>query len=87
VQDIIGNQATKGMHVLARLAPQVVETGVWTDGERLTLIDTYPAVARESPAVQRVMRGFEESGVARPGREFPGIDRASPDEVDSLFCP
>jgi len=32
LKDMIGSQATKGMHVLARFAPQIETCGVWTDG-------------------------------------------------------
>ena len=45
VQDMIGAQATKAMHVAARFA-QRTGTGVWSDGVGLTLIETYPALCR-----------------------------------------
>jgi hypothetical protein len=51
VKDMIGSQATKGMHVLARFAPRIESCGVWTDGSEFRAIETYPAVCRKSPAV------------------------------------
>lgn len=51
IKDMIGSQATKGMHVLARFAPQIERCGVWTDGQRLRAIEAYPAACKRSPAV------------------------------------
>ncbi len=47
IKDMIGSQATKAMHVIARFAPQRLSPGVWTDGECLTVIETYPALCRK----------------------------------------
>ncbi|RYG99296.1 MAG: DUF429 domain-containing protein [Alphaproteobacteria bacterium] len=51
IKDMIGSQATKGMHVLAKFAPQIKRCGVWSDGGALTVIETYPAAAcrRDTP--------------------------------------
>ena len=46
IKDMIGSQATKAMHVVARFAPKCSEPGVWTDGDCLTMIETYPALCR-----------------------------------------
>lgn len=51
IKDMIGSQATKGMHVLARFAPQIERCGVWTDGQRLRAIEAYPAACKRSPAM------------------------------------
>lgn len=48
VKDMIGSQATKGMHVLAKFAPQIVSCGVWSDGAGLTAIEGYPSPCRRS---------------------------------------
>ncbi len=48
VKDMIGSQATKGMHVLAQFAPRVERCGVWTDGAGLRVIETYPAACRRA---------------------------------------
>ena len=43
IKDMIGSQATKGMHALSKFARQVERCGVWSDGAALTVIETYPA--------------------------------------------
>lgn len=48
VKDMIGSQATKGMHVLAKFAPRVERCGVWTDGATLRAIETYPTACRRA---------------------------------------
>jgi len=49
IKDMIGSQATKGMHLLRLLGLRTSnETcGVWTDG-RVTAIETYPAVCQRN---------------------------------------
>ena len=49
VQDMIGSQATKAMHALAKFAPTVESCGVWTDGRGFRAIETYPAVCMATP--------------------------------------
>lgn len=51
IKDMIGSQATKGMHVLSKFAPQVLSCGVWSDKEHLIAIEGYPTVARKSSTV------------------------------------
>ena len=46
IRDMIGSQATKAMHVVARFAPRLQERGVWTDDNCLTIIETYPSLCR-----------------------------------------
>lgn len=46
IKDMIGSQATKAMHVVARFAPKRLSPGVWTDGSGLTVIETYPTLCR-----------------------------------------
>jgi predicted nuclease with RNAse H fold len=43
IKDMIGSQTTKAIHTLARLAPIIAATGVWTDGNGLQALETYPA--------------------------------------------
>ena len=40
---MIGSQTTKAMHVVAKFANDVTSCGVWSDGNFLTIIETYPA--------------------------------------------
>lgn len=54
IKDMIGSQATKGMHVLARFAPRVASCGVWTDGAALTAIEAYPSACKASATIQQL---------------------------------
>lgn len=75
IQDQIGSQATKGMHVLARFALEVVGYGVWSDGGDLTVIETYPAPCSESKTIrEKLDRGRYP--------KFPAKD----DRKDALIC-
>ena len=47
INDRIGSQATKAMHLISQLNLRHIETGVWSDGCRLTAIETYPSLCRE----------------------------------------
>jgi len=51
IKDMIGSQATKGMHVLARFAPYTQGCGVWTDGKLLTAIEAYPSACKNSETI------------------------------------
>ena len=62
IKDMIGSQATKGMHVLARLAPQNERCGVWTDGKRLRVIEAYPSACRHSPQIATLRRKYPSLG-------------------------
>lgn len=86
VKDMIGSQATKGMHVLAKFAPKVLQCGVWGDGVSLTAIEAYPSACKNSPLFQRLLRRYVVSErVDRPARKWvAGIDHQ--DEVDALTC-
>jgi hypothetical protein len=52
VKDMIGSQATKGMHMLSKYCPQILSCGVWTDGDLLTVIEAYPAPCQASAAIE-----------------------------------
>jgi hypothetical protein len=62
VKDMIGSQATKGMHVLARFTPIVSACGVWTDGALLTAIEAYPAACRSSASLTALRVKFPALG-------------------------
>jgi hypothetical protein len=62
VMDRLGSQATKGMHVLAKFAPQIESCGVWTDGHRLRAIEAYPSACRESPVIAELLNGMSSLG-------------------------
>ena len=58
IKDMIGSQATKGMHVLAKFAPESSDCGVWTDGNVLTAIEAYPSPCKRSVIVQNMRRTY-----------------------------
>ncbi|MHB1348946.1 MAG: hypothetical protein ACYCYR_03655 [Desulfobulbaceae bacterium] len=62
VKDMIGSQATKGMHVLAKFAPKVVRCGVWTDGDLLTVIEAYPSACKKSKILTAAGSRYESLG-------------------------
>jgi len=58
IKDMIGSQATKGIHVLARFAPNVVACGVWSDGSNLTAIEAYPSACKRSETMQALRQPY-----------------------------
>jgi len=58
VKDMIGSQATKGMHVLAKFAPNINTCGVWEDGGQLTAIEAYPSACKKSESLSTVRRSI-----------------------------
>lgn len=57
LKDMIGSQATKGMHVLAKFAPKIESCGVWTDGHGFRAIETYPTACRDTKAIKQLLNG------------------------------
>lgn len=57
VKDMIGSQATKGIHVLGKFAPNVASCGVWTNGSVFRAIETYPTACRDTSAVKALLKG------------------------------
>lgn len=58
IKDMIGSQATKGMHVLGRFAPERERCGVWTDGRMLQAIEAYPSACKRSDSIERLRSSF-----------------------------
>lgn len=56
IKDMIGSQATKGMHVLAKFAQHPRSCGVWSDGQNLVAIEAYPAACKESRVVTKLLK-------------------------------
>ncbi len=72
IKDMIGSQATKGMHVLAKFAPRATSCGVWSDGAALTAIEAYPSSCKESATIQGLRSRYAPLG--------------HDDEEDALTC-
>ncbi len=62
VKDMIGSQATKGMHALARFAPLMPRCGIWSSGKRLTAIEAYPSACKNSATVAELREPFPKLG-------------------------
>ena len=62
IKDMIGSQATKGMHSLSKFASTIESCGVWTDGRGFRAIETYPAACGDHPIVQRLLGGASSLG-------------------------
>lgn len=66
VKDMIGSQATKGMHMLGRFAPYREGTGVWTGSPdarvRLTAFEAYPSACKASASLQALRAGYAALG-------------------------
>jgi hypothetical protein len=86
IKDMIGSQATKGIHVLAKFAPRAERCGVWSDGELLTAIEAYPSACKGSPLIQGLLgRYMIGERVDPPGRQWIElIDHQ--DKLDALTC-
>lgn len=86
VKDMIGSQATKGMHVLAKFAPEVLRCGVWKGNGSLTAIEAYPSACKSSCRFQSLVQRYGISKQMKPPlkRHASGVDHQ--DKVDALIC-
>lgn len=71
IKDMIGSQATKGIHTLYKFTSKRVSTGVWHSGT-ITFIEAYPSLMRRSPGIQRLLASY------------PTFDHS--DKNDALMC-
>jgi hypothetical protein len=87
IKDMIGSQATKGMHVLRRFAPTQKTCGVWTDGKLLQAIEAYPSACKQSHCVDELRTPFYEELLVddQVARKFAsGLEHV--DLQDALTC-
>jgi hypothetical protein len=73
IKDMIGSQATKGIHVLAKFAPAVERCGVWRGGTSLTVLEAYPAACKSSPSIAALRQQIADQP-------------RHPDKQDALTC-
>ena len=62
IKDMIGAQATKGIHVLAKFSPELIDTGRWSDGEYLIAFEGYPSPCKRSQDMLEAKQTYEEQG-------------------------
>ncbi|BDD86071.1 hypothetical protein [Desulfofustis limnaeus] len=72
IKDMIGSQATKGMHVLAKFARHNPRCGVWSDGSLLTVIEANPSPCTSSLTINNLRTSY------------PSLDHE--DKDDALTC-
>jgi predicted nuclease with RNAse H fold len=72
VQDMLGSQSTKGIHVLSKYSFKQEKTGIWIN-ERVTAIETYPSACRG--ALQIISR-----------RNTINYSTRNKDKEDALIC-
>ncbi|MBN8430306.1 DUF429 domain-containing protein [Microbulbifer salipaludis] len=90
VKDMIGSQATKGMHALARFAAEAVETGVWRNGAALTAFEAYPSACKSSLRVRELLQKYRTVSATTQPEVWDtagfgsGIDHE--DKRDALLC-
>jgi hypothetical protein len=86
VKDMIGSQATKGMHVLAKFTPMMAQCGVWKNDATLIVIEAYPSACKQSPFFQKLLgRYVIGERTDPPGRLWvEQIDHQ--DKLDALTC-
>ncbi len=60
VQDMLGSQATKGIHFRSKFTPNEERCGVWTDGVFLRVIETYPSPCRNNSVITSIIDRLPE---------------------------
>ncbi|MCS3429488.1 hypothetical protein [Klebsiella sp. BIGb0407] len=78
VKDMIGSQATKGLHVLNRYGLQRTSCGVWEDRHNLTAIEAYPSACKDSRLMKEMVTDILEQQIKE---NFPHQDHC-----DALIC-
>lgn len=61
IKDMIGSQATKGIHFLSRFAPKLERCGLWTDGCWIQAIEAYPSACKQSAEIRAMRSNFYEN--------------------------
>jgi hypothetical protein len=88
VKDMIGSQATKGLHFLARFASQLERCGLWTDGCYILAIEAYPSACKRSAIIHAMREPFydDSDGTAQVGKRKVSSEFYHLDLEDALTC-
>ena len=90
IKDMIGSQASKGMHTLARFSDINKTCGMWEYSDLMTAIEAYPSACKKSQAMETLlgkyidMEWFDESKGEIVFKYEHGIDHE--DQKDALIC-
>jgi hypothetical protein len=87
IKDMIGSQATKGMHVVAKFAANILQTGVW-QYENLTIIEAYPSPCACSELIFNMQQQALLSWIIDELGNEQLLDTRLPtqDHIDALTC-
>jgi hypothetical protein len=90
IKDMIGSQATKGMHTLARFCDINDTCGVWKYADLITAIEAYPSACKKSHIMDSLLNKyidlewFDESEGQIRFKYSSGIEHD--DHKDALIC-
>lgn len=87
IKDMIGAQATKGIHALAKFVPDSVSTGVWQH-QSITAIEAYPSPCRESKYIT-ALTNMTKWPLVSAESEGPLMTNGKvrhQDHIDALIC-
>ena len=90
IKDMIGSQATKGMHVLAKFAPDIYECGIWSGARILYALEAYPSACKHSKSVKSLLVpfGFTKPTTTNLAKDCVDTIEAfnHADKYDALLC-
>ncbi|MCR8722423.1 hypothetical protein NVV30_27490 [Pseudomonas syringae] len=88
IKDMIGSQATKGIHFLARFASQLERCGLWTDGCYIHAIEAYPSACKRSAIIHAMREPFydKSEGTTQVGKLKARPEFYHLDLEDALTC-
>ena len=86
IKDMLGSQATKGMHVLRKYVPKAMQCGVWSDGKCLSAIEAYPSACKHSTFIQDLLARYGADEQCNPTEKHPIESFDHQDKRDALTC-
>jgi len=90
IKDMIGSQATKGLHVLAKFAPNIHQCGIWSGNKTLFALEAYPSACKHSTLVKNLLKpfGFDKPSASNLAKDI--VETIEPfnhaDKYDALLC-
>ena len=90
IKDMIGSQATKGLHVLAKFAPDYYQCGIWRGDNVLFALEAYPSACKYSNLVKAhlIPFGFEKLSTSNLAKDLVETVAAfnHADKYDAFLC-
>ncbi|MAF69417.1 MAG: hypothetical protein CL591_02245 [Alteromonas sp.] len=87
IKDMIGSQATKGIHTLAKFVPNIRQAGVWQSGD-ITAIEAYPSPCAHSAIMNKLQKSAGLEWCINDIGEEQLVDHRLPtqDHIDAFIC-